>query len=231
MPERVIGILGGQGPEATLDLYRRILEQTHAATDQEHFRTIIDCNPKTPNPNNAVTRGTQDPTQMLCATAQNLEKAGADFIVIPCNTVHIFLDAIRASIHIPVYSIVEETVKTLLDDIPNARKVALLASPAVVATRLYTDRLEAHGIETLLPDDAGEEKVREVIFAVKSGDKGAAVKEKLMDVTRDLVSRGAQAVILGCTELPLVLSPQDLPIPSIDTLDVLARAAVRQARS
>jgi len=231
MAEKVIGILGGQGPEATLDLYRRIIQHTHAATDQEHFRTIIDCNPKTPNPNNAITQGTQDPTRTLCATAQNLEKAGADFLVIPCNTVHIFLDAIRASIHIPVYSIVDETIKTLLGDIPNARRVALLASPAVVATRLYTDRLEEHGIETFLPDEAGEEKVREVIFAVKSGDKGPAEKEKLLSVTGSLVAQGAQAVILGCTELPLVLSPQDLSVPSIDTLDVLARAAVREARA
>jgi aspartate racemase len=231
MPEKVIGILGGQGPEATLDLYRRIIQHTHARSDQEHFRTIIDCNPKTPNPNNAVTRGTQDPTRMLCATARNLERAGADFIVIPCNTVHIFLDAIRSSIHIPVYSIIDETIQTLLDEIPHAHRVALLASPAVVATRLYTDRLEAQGIETLLPDEAGEERVREVIFAVKSGDKGPAVKEKLMGVTSDLITRGAQAVILGCTELPLVLSPQDLSVPSIDTLDVLARAAVRLARS
>jgi aspartate racemase len=231
MPEKIIGILGGQGPEATLDLYRRIIQHTHASSDQEHFRTIIDCNPKTPNPNNAVTKGTQDPTRMLCATAQNLEKAGADFIVIPCNTVHIFLDAIRASIHIPVYSIVDETIKTLLEEIPHARRVALLASPAVVATRLYTDRLEAHAIETLLPDEAGEERVREVIFAVKSGDKSPAVKEKLMGVTSSLIASGAQAVILGCTELPLLIGPQDLPVPSIDTLDVLARAAVRQARS
>ncbi|MCJ7622105.1 MAG: amino acid racemase [Anaerolineaceae bacterium] len=231
MKEKVIGILGGQGPEATLDLYRRIIKNTPAHTDQEHFRTIIDCNPKGPNPNNAITKGEPDPTLTLCETARNLEKAGVDFIVIPCNTVHIFLDAIQASVSIPIYSIVDETVAALLAQLPQVRQVGLLASPAVVATGLYAKKLGVEGVSTTTPYEDGMQLVHDVIFAVKAGDKGPEVKAKLIQVANDLISRGAQALILGCTELPLVLSQGDLAVPAIDTLEVLALAAVREAKA
>ena len=231
MKERVIGILGGQGPEATLDLFRRIIENTPAKTDQEHFRTVIDCNPKGPNPNSAITRGTADPTPTLCATARNLEKAGADFIIIPCNTVHIFPDAIQASVSIPIYSIVDETVDVLLAQVPQISQVGLLASPAVVAKGLYAKKLGAKGVGTITPHEEGIQLVHDVIFAVKAGDKGPRVKAKLLKAANDLISRGAGAIILGCTELPLVLGPGDLSVPAIDTLEVLALAAVREVQA
>jgi len=226
MHEKVIGILGGQGPEATLDFFRRIIQNTPAQKDQEHFHILVECNPKVPNPNNAVTKNEPDPTEMLCANAKNLEKAGADFIVIPCNTVHIFLHEITQSVQIPIVSIVDAAINALVNQVPQAKKVGLLASPAVNKTGLYTKPLAARGISTLLPDEEAEQKVHDVIFSVKAGDKSPAVIQNIRSVCDEMIAMGAQALILGCTEIPLILHPSELPVPGIDTLEVLALAAI-----
>jgi aspartate racemase len=231
MQEKTIGIMGGQGPEATLDLFRRILANTPAQTDQDHFHILIDCNPKVPNPNNSITKGEADPTVMLCANARNLEKAGADFIIIPCNTVHIFLEPIRASVKIPVLSIVDCALDALLSAHPAVQRAGILASPAVVQTGLYTRALAARGVQSVVPDAAGQQDIHDVIFAVKAGDKSAPVREKLLRICRQLMDQGSDALILGCTELPLLVSPADFPVPAIDTLEELALAAIQAARS
>lgn len=228
MTEKVIGIMGGQGPEATLDLFRRILALTPARSDQEHFHILINCNPKVPNPNNAVTQGSADPTNMLCANARTLEQAGADFIVMPCNTVHIFLERIQASVGIPVVSIVAASADAA-QALPGVATVGLLASPAVVQTGLYHRALAERGLQALTPDESGQQDIHDIIFAVKGGNKGPAVRGKLLAVCDKLVEAGAQALILGCTELPLLASPPDFSVPVIDTLDVLAQAAIRTA--
>lgn len=230
MREKVIGILGGMGPEATLDLYRRIIAHTPAKTDQEHLHVIIDSNPKIPSRNLAVLHGGEDPTQALCATARNLEKAGADFIIMPCNSAHIFLPAIRESVQIPILSIVDATLQALLAQAPQTRKVGLLSTPAVAVRRIYADPLLALGIETLVPDAAGQEEVYGVIEAVKAGDKSAAVTARLKAQAEILIRKGAEAIFLACTELPLVLTAADLDVPVLDTLETLAAAAVREAR-
>jgi aspartate racemase len=168
---------------------------------------------------------------MLCANARNLEKAGVDFIVIPCNTVHIFLDAIESSVNIPILSIVDATINDLERKVPQVEKVGLLASPAVNATGLYTKKLAARGIQTLIPAKKEEQDVHDVIFAVKAGDKSQVVKDKILKVCDSLLERGAQGLILGCPEIPLILQENDLSVPAIDTLEVLALAAIEFARS
>jgi aspartate racemase len=230
MPEKIIGIIGGMGPEATLDLYRRIIENTPAKVDQDHIHVIIDSNPKIPNRNLAIMSGGENPTDALCATARNLEKAGADFLIMPCNSAHMFLKEFKDCVNIPILSIVDETVRALLKLIPNVKAVGLLATPAVVRTRLYADPLQAHGITTLTPNEESQKEVYAVISSVKAGDKSASVRACLKNEAEDLVSRGAQAILLACTELPLVMSSGDLNVPVLDTIDVLARAAIREVR-
>ncbi len=230
MTEKTIGILGGMGPEATLQLYQQILIHTPATTDQEHLHVIIDSNPKIPNRTDAIMRpGSPDPTPALCETARNLERSGVDFIIMPCNTAHIFLPAILGSIHTPILSIVEATVQAILDLQPAVKCVGLLATPAVAATGLYAKPFLQRGITTLTPDAAGQEQVREVIFAIKAADKSPFQKAKLLTIGEQLIQRGARAIILACTELPLLAGPGDWPVPVVDTIDVLARAAVRAA--
>ncbi|GAH53208.1 unnamed protein product, partial [marine sediment metagenome] len=109
MPEKIIGILGGMGPEATVDLFHKIIKFTPAKKDQDHFRIIIDNNPKIPDRTAAILGKGEDPLPALQETARNLEKAGVDFIIIPCNTAHYFLPQIQKSVNIPVLNMIEET--------------------------------------------------------------------------------------------------------------------------
>ena len=231
MRERVIGILGGMGPEATVDLYRRILLHTEARTDQEHFRVIIDSNPKIPDRTAGLLDQGEDPAPLLCETARNLERAGADFVVMPCNTAHAFLLQIRASVGIPVLSIVDETIRALRERLPKAKRVGLMATLGVVKTRLYDDPLRKRGIATLMPTPQNQALLGEVTSSVKAGDKGPVVRAQAKAVARALIGAGAQALLLACTEIPLVLGPEDLEVPVLDTLEVLALAAVREARA
>ena len=231
MAEKVIGIVGGMGPEATADLFLKILAATPARTDQEHLHILIDCNPKIPPRAKALLEGGPDPTPLLQSTARTLERAGADFLIVACNTAHLFYDAIVEAVSIPVLHIVEETVAEVQRRYPNARTVGVLGGNGTVGLRLYHDRLEARGLMAVSPPMDGEQRiVAEVIRSVKAGDKGPAVRAKIRAVAEKLASEGAQLLLAACTELPLVLRDGDVSVPVVDPNQVLAEAAVRKAR-
>ncbi|GAH56604.1 unnamed protein product, partial [marine sediment metagenome] len=137
MPEKIIGILGGMGPEATIDLFYKIIKFTPAEKDQDHFRIIIDNNPKIPDRTAAILGKGEDPLPALQETARNLEKAGVDFIIIPCNTAHYFLPQIQKSVNIPVLNMIEETAKETRKRIFPIQKVGLLASMGIYKTEIY----------------------------------------------------------------------------------------------
>jgi aspartate racemase len=228
--ERVIGILGGMGPEATIDLYAKITQHTDAEVDQDHLHVIVDSNPKIPSRQAAILEGGEDPTGALCETARNLERAGADFLVIPCNSAHVFLSPIKQSVNIPVLSMVEETINAVRARLPELRTVGLMGATAIVKTRLYARAFDESGISTVVPTAGEQRLVMEAIFSIKAGNKGGRIKTQLQTVARELVSRGAQAIILACTELPLVLGSNDIEVPVVDATEVLALAAIREAR-
>lgn len=227
--EKIIGVLGGLGPWATVDLFEKILRLTPAARDQEHVRIIIDNNPKIPDRSPAIIGQGPDPTPALIETAQNLERAGVDFIVIPCNTAHFFFDAVARSVKIPVLHIMNEVAAAAREQIPGLRTVGVLATAATIRARLYHDAFERDGIAVLGPDARGQEAVNRAIYGVKAGLMGPEVTTELVGVASLLTSGGAQAIVLGCTELPFVLRPQDLSVPLLDSNLILARAAVRMA--
>lgn len=229
MTEKVIGVLGGLGPWATLDLFEKILRLTPAERDQDHLRLIIDNNPKIPDRSPAILGDGEDPTPALVATARNLEAAGADLIVIPCNTAHAFYDRIAAAVRIPVLHIMEEVSRAAQAEVPGLRRVGVLATRAAVAARLYHRAFERVGVEVLAPDPAGQDIVNRAIYGVKAGQKGAEITRGLAQVSQRLIAAGVQAVVLGCTELPYVLRAEDVSVPLLDSNLILARAAVRAA--
>lgn len=230
MAEKIVGILGGMGPEATVDLFAKIVGATPASTDQEHLHIIVDNNAKIPSRQAKLLGSGEDPTPLLQATARNLERAGAGFIVIPCNTAHLFFDRIVEAVHVPVLHIADETVEEVLRRFPEVRTVGVLASTATTRLRLYHDKLEAQGLIAISPAEADQEILQSVIFSVKAGDKGPAVREKIRGVAERLTAQGAQALLTACTELPLVLQDGQASVPVVDPTQALAVAAVRFAR-
>jgi len=230
MPEKIIGILGGMGPEATIDLFYKIIKFTPAEKDQEHLRIIIDNNPKIPDRTAAILGKGEDPLPALQETAQNLEKAGADFIVIPCNTAHYFLSSIQESVNIPVLNMIEETAKETKKRIPQIKKVGLLASIGVYKSEIYHQHFKKFNIEVISPQEKDKEEVMKVIYTIKAGDLSKRVKKNILKITQKLIDKGAEAIIAGCTEIPLILKEGDVSVPLIDPTQILARIAVQKAR-
>ena len=223
---RVVGIIGGMGPEATLDLMRRVLAKTPARDDQDHIHLIVESNPKIPSRIAHLIEGTgDDPTPELVRIAVNLQRAGAQALAIPCNTAHAYAHSIRRAVSIPLLDMVQLTV----DQIANSRRAArvgLLASSAVLATELYTKAFAGHGIAVVHPPR--QDEVMSLIKAVKRGETGLETQTALARTALDLANH-ADVLLIGCSELSVIAA--GITAPFVDSLDVQAQAIVNFAIS
>lgn len=220
--EKVVGILGGMGPEATVDLMRRLIRLTPALDDIDHIRCIVDNNPKVPSRIAAIIEGTgESPAPCLADMARRLEAWGADFLVIPCNTAHYYYSEVQAAVRIPVLHMIHLVVDTVVEQIPGVRKAGLLASPAVRITGLYEESFKARGVQVIYPEPFEEERVLKVIGDIKAGRTGEDVRKVLVDVVANVASQGAEVGIIACTELG-VIADQTYPWPVFDAAEVLA---------
>ncbi len=231
MSEKIIGILGGLGPEATIDLFYKIVKLTPVEKDQDHFRIIIDNNPKIPDRTDAIMGNGKDPLPELIATAQNLEKAGADFIIMPCNTAHYFISEIQQSIKIPILNMIKETAHHIKSIFPSIKNVGLLATKGTYRTRLYNSFFKEKNIEILMPLPPEQEKIMKIIYKVKSGILSEEMKKQMITISEEQIKKGAQAIIAGCTEIPLILKNEDLKVPVIDPTNILAKKAIEVAKN
>jgi len=229
MGEKIIGILGGMGPEATADLYMRIIRAPHVEKDQEHFRVIIDSNAKIPDRTPAILDTGPSPLPVMLETGLNLQRAGADFIIMPCNTAHYFHDRLQAGLEIPVLHMIRLSAEDTKRRHPEVSKAGLLASDGTLASRLY-ECYGDQGIEIVAPSEDSQKDVMNAIYQhIKRGDLETGGK-LLHRVAHELMDAGADAVICGCTEVSLVLHDGDLTVPVVDPLQVLAEKAVELAR-
>lgn len=226
MPDRIIGILGGMGPAATGDLFREILRVTPAQKDQDHIPVLVYSNSKIPERTAAILQGGEDPFPYLVQTARVLERAGAGIILMPCNTAHFFLPALQKEIGIPILNMIEETLREFRRRMPSACKIGLLASLGTVRSGIYHTVFREGGVEVLVPDATEQARISAAIFDVKAANHDERTRETFESVGTQLVSSGAQAVILGCTEIPLAFDGQNAPFPYLNPTEILARAAV-----
>ncbi|MBT8107048.1 MAG: amino acid racemase [Gammaproteobacteria bacterium] len=224
---RTVGVLGGMGPDATVDFMSKVIAATPAEKDQDHLRILVDSNPQVPNRQEAVLRGGEDPGPALAAMAKGLEASGADFLVMPCNTAHAFRDAITAAVDIPLVSIIDVTV----DACDGAAAVGVLATDGCLASKVFQEALAARGLRAVLPGDAEIAELMRLITRIKAGDRGPDVAAGMRKLAEALVARGADAIIAGCTEIPLVLQANALDVALVSSTDVLAAATVAIALS
>jgi len=232
MKEKAIGILGGMGPEATLDCYSKIIGNTPAKKDQDHLRVIIDSNPKVPDRTAAIIGEGESPVPALLAGCRYLQKAGADFIIIPCVSAHFFIEELRRQTKLPILSIFDVVAETIVRDHPQIKTVGLMGTTGTISGGLFQKRLAAEGIETIIPDDIRQSKVMEAIYDIKKSQptrSRAQITADLIATAEGLVSRGARGIVAGCTEIPLALKPEHLAVPYFDALTILARAAIFEA--
>lgn len=233
MSQKIIGILGGMGPEATIDLFTKIVKWTKVKKDQDHLRILIDNNPEIPDRTKAIQKRGPSPLPHLIRSAKVLEKAGADFIVIPCVTAHHYYEPLQKKIKIPVLHIVGETVKYTRTNLNTVRKIGLIATTGTVHTGLFQTAFDEIGITLVLPTpDIQKKWVMEAIYGkkgIKAIGPSQGSKRLILEASRSLIDLGAQAILAGCTEVPLVLKERDLSVPVIDPLAILAEASIKKA--
>ncbi|MCB9760317.1 MAG: amino acid racemase [Alphaproteobacteria bacterium] len=229
---RTIGVLGGMGPEATWDLCARITANTPATTDQEHPPVLCYSLPQIPPRTDAIAGRGPSPLPMMIQAGRVLVAGGAELLVMPCNTAHHYHDALSAALPVPFLHMIREALAATQQTLPEVRRVGLLASAGTVGTGIYHRPFQEAGVEVLAPSvDDQRDLVTAAIYGadgIKAGHKDAP-RARLVQAATRLIEAGAEAIIAGCTELPLVLTPGLLPVPLIDPTEVLARAAVREA--
>jgi aspartate racemase len=224
---KIVGVLGGMGPDATADFMSRVIRATPADKDQDHLRMLVDNNPHVPNRQEALLRGGEDPGPTLAAMARGLETAGADFLVMPCNTAHAFVHAITEAVDIPLVSIIDATV----DACGDAGMIGVLATDGCIASGVFQEALADRGRVAVLPDKVEMDALMSLIRRIKAGDTDPDVVAGMRAIAEALAVRGAEVIVAGCTEIPLVLDQGMLDVPLVSSTDALARATVAFALS
>ena len=218
---KVLGVLGGMGPAATVAFLARVQALTPTEGDADHIRVLMDMNPQVPDRN----RTPDQAEAVLGEMAARLRDAGAEVLAMPCNTAHAQGAGIRAA-GLPFIDMIAETTAAVVAT--GARRAGILATPGGEA--LYTAALTAAGIEPVVLDGADRETFMARVYGVKAGDMGEAARTRMAQLAAALVARGAEVVIAGCTEVPLLLSAAEVTVPLVDSAEVLAGACVRACR-
>jgi aspartate racemase len=228
--EKVVGILGGMGPAATLDLISKILKHTPATVEQDHLRILVDINPKVPDRVAAILEGKKDIIPVLTGMAQGLERMGADLLAISCNNAHYYWEAVREAVKIPVLHMIRETASALSNTSPSPPRAGLLATSAMIRIGLYEHILKEAGIATMVPTQLMQERLTEVILGVKGNVDPRELKSLLDEPIAEMAARGVNDIVIGCTEIPIVLPFSNTHgIRFWDATEILAMAILRDA--
>jgi aspartate racemase len=229
---KTIGVLGGMGPEAGVHFLDQITRLCLAGRDQDHPPVVLYSLPQVPDRTEAILRGGPDPVPALRRGLAVLRRAGADFAVISCISAHYFLPRLVPRSPLPILDLVEATLAEIQALEPRPKAIGLLATTGTVRSGLVSGRFEAAGIRVIVPPATGQARVMSAIYGkkgVKAGVTAGPPWETLLEVAGELVRAGAQAILAGCTEVPLVLRPGDLAVPLLDPLVIGARAAIRRS--
>ncbi|MGF6768133.1 aspartate racemase [Paraburkholderia sp. GAS199] len=233
-----VGVVGGVGPAATVDFIDKVVRNTSATRDQDHIKLLVEQNPQIPDRTENLIGDGPDPTLSLYATCKKLEVGNADIIAIPCNTAHAFVDRIQPYLRIPIVNMLTVTARHLRERFPSMHSVGVLATSGTVESGVYEKALMEQGLEQIVPSPALQARVMDAIYGKEGVKAGFTTGQCQLDIAaaiEELISRGVEVVILGCTELPLLLPQTEFVGASgasgylVDPTDVLARHCVAYA--
>lgn len=224
----ILGILGGMGPAATSDIYRRIIELTPASKDQEHLHVIIDSNSQIPDRTQYICGTGEDPGIEMTRSAIRLEMMGADYIIIPCNTAHYFYDDIVKYTKAKVLHMIRETAVFLKKTRSDEREFLLFATAGTYMSGIYKKIFLEYGLKIIEPEKADAEIIMDWIYSVKSGKFDTSPLEFQTLAEKYMPCREIP-IILGCTELPLLVEKIGVRCECIDPASILAKRCVEIA--
>lgn len=214
----VLGLLGGMGPAATLDFLAKLQALTPAESDHDHIRVLVDLNPDVPD----LAADQAAAAATLAEMAEGLAGAGAEVLAIACNAAHVHAQVVQAASGLPLIDMIESAAAEA--QATGVQRVGVLGTK--LALRLYHEHLAARGLSAVFLSPNRQGSFMETLHRIKGGDVGRAVRKDMIGLAKDLVAEGAGAIIAGCTEVPLVIKSEDLPVPMIDGAEALARRCV-----
>ncbi len=224
---KTIGILGGMGPLASADLYQKITKNTCASKDQEHLHILIDSNPAIPDRTGFLLSGGEDPLPELLRTLHRLEKAGAELLLLPCNTAHFFYPQLQEAAGVPILNMLEETANYLATQMPG-EVFGVLSTDGTLQTGILSHYLDAHGLAHCCPEQT-QPLVMQFIYEGIKKNNFTLGTAGLMQAAAELRQKGATKFILGCTELSVAASIYPFSNDFVDPLLILARRAIQAA--
>ncbi|MEM8587816.1 MAG: amino acid racemase [Pseudomonadota bacterium] len=223
--KRRIGVLGGMGPEATVLFMSRVITLTPARDDRDHVPLIVDDNTQVPSRIKALIEKTgEDPAPVLAEMARRLEAVGAEALAMPCNTAHHFAPAIVDAVDIPFLNMVDLAVERVAPLAQANKRVGLLASPAVRLIGLFDRPFAERGISLLYPDD--DDRLLAAIRAIKVDSTDASAVQTLRAAAAELTAKGAEVLVIACSEFSIIADTVESSVAVVDTIDVLAQAAI-----
>ena len=234
-----VGLVGGLGPAATVDLYDKITRAWPAKNDQEHFKVVVEQNPQTPDRTKALLEGGTDPTLALYHGAKRLQEDGCDYIIIPCNTAHAFLPFLERHLDTPFINMQQTTMDEIKEKFGDKARIGLLATTGTVRSGLYGEKAKAMGLPLFVPDEKHQALVMSAIYGpqgVKAGFTTGTCRDELLEAAKYMVqTHDCNVLILGCTELPLIVDEGDAEVGGrtvffIDQTSALARRVCKVAR-
>lgn len=229
MSHKVVGIIGGMGPDATVDLMQKVINSTPAEDDSDHVHMVVDNNPKIPSRiKSLIEKDGASPLTTIVNMAQKLERYGSDFLVMPCNTAHYFYDDIQNSINIPLLSMVGEAIHKTLS-YSNIKNVAILASNAVHDLNIYENSFSSYNINVVVPELSHQDNLMQTIKTIKMGIKDFSTLKSIQDCVNSVESQ-SDAILVACTEISLFTSSLKCSVPLIDVAQVLADTIIARVQ-
>jgi aspartate racemase len=224
-----IGVLGGMGPLASAEFMVKLVCATPARFDQEHYPTTLDATPQIPDRPSALDGRGPDPMPAMVAVLRRLEQAGCAMVTMPCNTVHHWYDRLQAQTRLPMVHIADAVAAALRAQVPKAKRVGVLGSTVTSRLGIYSNRLGSEWQWVYASEDELARLVMPAIAAIKAGDLSTG-RRQFIEAAHRLVERGLDALVFACTEIPVVLTATDVPVPVIDSMEALAIHTVRFAQ-
>lgn len=221
-----LGVIGGMGPEATSFYYARVIARTKAASDQEHIDMVILSHATMPDRTKAILTGEKEAfLEAVTKDARDLEHLGVANIAIPCNTSHYFLEEIQAATSVPIINMVEESVRSVMEERPHVKKIGIMGTDGTLRAETYHRACRARGIEPAAPGEEAQKGVMSLIYdEIKGGKPGD--RRKFDQAYQDLMEQGCDAVILACTEISVFKEYNPVPANCVDAMDVLVKESI-----
>ncbi len=229
--DQIVGIIGGTGPEATNYFTSLLIKlRGHVKSDQEHIPFLLLNNPQIPDRSKHLLFNGESPLPEMIRTGLLLKSAGATFLVIPCNTAHAFTSELEREVGLPVLNMVNLTIEHIKEQHGKNVKVGLLATNGTISSKTYENALEkiAPEMSLITPQDKDQANVMKAIYNIKKYSADERSFELLNGPAQKLMEKGASIIILGCTEIPLVLSKEKCEFLAVDPMEILAKKVIER---